>query len=181
MPNEKVPLIKVFSRKICSHFSIVKWIHPALHKTHLLPSNIFAILLSISSYALSRPRSNLDTIWPLNSLFKPLQSENSAFLIQTSRLDRLNRLVMAKKIESSFLSVCWTNSEKDFNVTFKRRWYYLLFSWKRKSIEIRRLFQNLFDQIVKTLHMHSIVIRDDVAFRINDELISSVCMFVSYS
>ena len=48
-------------------------------------------------------------------------------------------------------------------------------TWKHEGF-----FQKLFDQIVQTLHMHSIVIRDDVAFRIDDELIS-VCMFVSYS
>ena len=47
-------------------------VHPVLFKTHLLP-----ILISIdiptkhvSSYVfLRRPRSNLDTIWPLHSLF----------------------------------------------------------------------------------------------------------------
>ena len=49
-----------------------------LHRTHLLPFKKFAILISIhisflSKYislnALSRPRLNLDAIWPLNSLF----------------------------------------------------------------------------------------------------------------
>ena len=43
----------------------------------------------ISLYALSRPRSNLSTFWPLNSLFVTfLKTENSVFLMQIARFDR---------------------------------------------------------------------------------------------
>ena len=60
-------------------------------------------------YALSRPRSNLDSILPLNSLFNFLNQRilpfPTIFVIV---------FVMAKKSEDSYLSFCVTNGEQYF-------------------------------------------------------------------
>ena len=66
-------------------------------------------------YELSRPRSNLDTIWPLNSLF--LKSENSAFpgnfcyCFCNGKKSEGSYLLMAKKWGQLIIFLCnkqWT-------------------------------------------------------------------------